>query len=61
MKHLEAGPQLNELFAMKRKERPPENFMSEFIKEFHRRNDKAIPDFRCSILSVLPERLVLIA
>jgi hypothetical protein len=39
MKHIITQSQMEELFAMKRQEKPPENFMRDFIKEFHRRMD----------------------
>ena len=46
--------QLNELFALKRQERPPENFMTDFIKEFHRRMEATSPKYRRSSASNTP-------
>lgn len=43
MNHSNARSQINELFAMKRQEKSPENFMKDFIVEFHRRIDLAGP------------------
>lgn len=39
MSHSIAQSQLEEFFAMKRSEKPPENFMKELLHEFHLRND----------------------
>jgi len=41
--------QIKELFALKRQERPPENFMRDFIKEFHKRMDTAASRPRRSV------------
>lgn len=40
--------QMAALFELKRNERPPENFLSDFIEEFHRRNDAIRPTPRRS-------------
>ncbi len=37
---------MEELFELKRAEKPPENFMRDFLKEFHRRNPSSGPKQR---------------
>lgn len=43
MNHSITQSQMTALFALKRSERPPENFMRDFILEFHKRNDATSP------------------
>jgi len=37
MKHLITASRISELLALKRDEKPPENFFGDFIVEFHKR------------------------
>lgn len=48
MSHSTVQAEIAAFFALKRNERPPENFMSDFILEFHKRNDAARPKPRRS-------------
>ncbi len=48
MSHSTVQAQMAAFFALKRSEGPPENFMSDFILEFHKRNDATRPKPRRS-------------